>query len=245
MGFLLLGLSSLSVTTYAWFSSQRTSNVGINSIKVAGSDDVRIYEYKDNFTLVGSTRVFAGWDYGKRSTRAFHDFDTDFQSVTELEFSDLTPNSAYTFAFTMTRGIYSDLRFTLEGFICQTYHDRLGGGSIYLSEAIDMYMSAYFYTDTGTDTLDQVATAHLHNTDLTDRFTSSDQRGDAMVLFDEDYVNEHMLVFMTIVASDSPSTYYYYDETQKVYSKDSSGDSNVYKNLSINFQPLQIKGENV
>ena len=104
----------------------------------------------------------------------------------------MTPNSAYTFAFTMTRGIYSDLRFTLEGFICQTYHDRLGGGSIYLSEAIDMYMSAYFYTDTGTDTLDQVATAHLHNTDLTDRFTSSDRRGDAMVLFDEDYVNEHM-----------------------------------------------------
>src|SRR5574344_1431828 len=182
--FLLLGIASLSVSTLAWFSSNRTTTASINSIKVAGSDDVRIYEYKGNFKTVNNERVYSGWNYGERATRTFTDFDTDFESVTELTFSNLTPNAAYTFAFTMTRGIYSDLRFTLEGFICQTYSQKAGGGMIYLSEAIDMYMSTYFYTDTGTDTLDQVATAHLHNTDLTDRFTSSDRRGDAMVLFD-------------------------------------------------------------
>jgi hypothetical protein len=243
--FLLLGLSSLSVTTYAWFSSNRQTSASVTGIKVHGPDDVRIYHYKKNYTTVDGTKVYGGWNYAKRSTVTFTSFDEEFESVGTLEYSNFTPNAAYTYAFQMNKGRYSDCRFTLEGFICQTYAALSGGGSIYLSSAIDMYFSTYFYTDTGTDTLDQVVLTHLHNASLTDVFTSTAQQASDLILYDQDYQNDNMLVFFTIVGSDDPSTYYSYNTSAETYTPDSTnGNSNVYKNLTIDFKPLQIKGEN-
>jgi len=240
--FLLLTIGALGTSTLAWFSTNRQASVNLNSITVRSTETVEIFQYKGNYSTTNETRSYDGWDYSKRSDRTFTSFETDFENVDSLTFSHLSPRVAYTFAFRTTRGVYTDLNYTLLGFECSDSHSG-SNSSIYLSEAIAMYFSSYFYTDVGTDTLSEVAASHFHNPSPVDCFNQSGSSSGALSLVSLTYQANQILTFFTLVCSDDSSTYYTYDSSSALYSKDSNnGDSNVYKNLHINFDPIEITG---
>jgi hypothetical protein len=241
--FLIVGLVSLSTATFAWFSSSRNVQVSYQTVQVAGPDDAVIYQYKGNYTTLSSNKVYGGWNYANRASRSFTSLSEDFEAVDVLSFSNFTPRAAYTFAFEMSKGANPNVAVMLSSFSCALYSLRADASKIYLSEAIDIYTSAYYYTDSGDDTLTAVATAHFHNTNLTDQFVQNGASASAITLFDQPYLESKMLIFMSIVCSDDPSTYYDYDDTTSVYSKDSAnGNSNAFKNLDITFDLFSLEG---
>lgn len=239
----MVGLASLATTTFAWFTSLRTASVTYQTAKVVGPDDAVIYQYKGNYTMVDSAKVYGGWNYANRASRTFTSLSEDFEAVETLNFANFTPRAAYTFAFDMTKGANPNVAVKLASFECALYSLRADATRIYLSEAIDIYTSAYYYTDSGTDTLAEAASTHFHNTSLIDEFVQNGASASDLTLFDQAYQGTKMLIFMTITCSDSPSTYYEYDDSSSAYSQNSAaGNSNAFKNLDITFDLFSLEG---
>lgn len=243
--FFCLGLVSLSTVTYAWFSTTRTASVNVQNIKVAGPESAEIYQYKGNYTLIDGVKNYDGWNYAQRATRTFSSFANDFEACDSLQFSYLSPSTAYTFAFRLSKGSSATTNISLSSFTCTLGHDGTdesgNATTVYLSEAIDFFCSSYDYTDVGDDTLSSQALAHLQNDNLmTDSFTASGASGGNVSLYSHAYSGSSMLVFMSLVVSNDSSSYYSYNATTSRYVKNVAGNSNVYKGLDITFGGIAL-----
>jgi hypothetical protein len=266
----LLTVTSLAVSTYAWFQMNATAEVTVCSMSIPQSMRLATRFYVGNKNSVDNTYP------GYRDIRTRGDPSTANTVVSyadefvlipnnlftvggPLDLSNLMPGACYTYAFELGIGGDTNTPVVLkidgytatpstEYFVYENgvYTDK----GLSLGTAIDIYTSAFTMTDNATDSANANAfiTTYMQNNPV-DHFTYVDAATASKTYNAYEGTlepNSTLVILMTVEFTELPDTlyaYYGYQQPRRYYQKNPvTGTSNPYRGLS--FQIYGLSAEN-
>lgn len=266
--FCALTIASLSVSTFAWFSTQRTATIGVWKMHVQKGLTNQVKYFYRNFDTPSSS--FAGYpdirqngsDPSKAVTVSSYasDFITvpggKFSSQGPLDISHLTPGYCHTFSFEIASNAGRDIALEIsasflspESTTKRIYDGGTTTSGITLGSAIDIYTKGYVLSE------DDVANTAYANNFVKDymkglpedHFTYNDVRDAAVpscLLFHGTIpANSSFLLFLTLEFTDLPETYYSYQSTSggySYYARSTSGSSDCYQGQTFSLTDIFI-----
>jgi hypothetical protein len=267
IGMTLLTISSLAVSTYAWFSMQKTASITFWSMHVP-DDSIQcvLKYYTGNYSTETSTypgykdvRVLSDPTKGNTITDYANQFvpiaNNAFVEDGPLDIKNLQPGICHTFSFEFTApaGESKTVALRLTGFSSPgSGKNRIVNTEtgITLASAIDMYATeGAVLSDSNT------ANSAIGNTFITSYMSNGPV--DKFVYYDATETQPSSytlwngtiaggtteLVFFTLEFTNMPATFYSYastDGTHNYFTRSTSGDSNCYKGLSFNISSLYV-----
>lgn len=266
--FSALAIASLSVTTYAWFSTQRTATIGVWQMHVQKGITNQVKYFSRNFDTPSSS--FAGYPdlrlngSNPSSAVTVSSYASDFITVPggkfsahgPLDISHLTPGYCHTFSFEITSNTSRDIPVEVsasflspESTTKRIYDGGETTSGITLGSAIDIYTKGYVLSN------DDVANTAYANNFVKDymkglpedRFTYNDVRdtsGPSRLLYGGIIpANTSFLLFITLEFTDLPETYYAYQSTNgnySYYTRSTSGNSDCYQGLTFSLTDIFV-----
>jgi hypothetical protein len=234
----LLTISSLAVSTYAWFSMNGTAQVSVCSMHVSEEMRLSTRFYIGNKNNVDNT--YPGYrDIRTRgdpaSANTVSSYADEFILIPNnlftvggpLDLSNLTPGVCYTYAFELGVGGASDIPVVLKidgytatpsttAFVYENGGENNGYTSkgLSLGTAMDIYTSAFTMTDNATDSANANAfiTSYMQNNPV-DHFTYVDAATASTTYNAYEGTLEPgstLVILMTIEFTEQPDTYYAY-----------------------------------
>ena len=276
---LLVSFAAALTATFAWFTVNRNAHAGTSSIKI--DDAVESYKFKyyaGNYSTndEGVTK-YTGYQDLEDITSV--NYDTDFidmdVSLSSLwNITDMFPSTRYSFSVEITMKdsniTKSGLAITKFSALNKTYaeteEDRLtiikvdketGNeiGGIYLSEAINVFSTAFIKPDSSS-TINTYSYNFIQgkkyddaNTPLIDVFNESGDGSsfggcDLATVTASSLSNKTVVVLFTIEFSDNMDTYYsYYSRSGNnvyYYKDEVNGSSNCYQLLNFSLKTLSL-----
>lgn len=252
-----------SYVTYAWFSQTRQAEVNFASISIDSGISFRLKYLQANGTLgyektkVSSITSASDFSYVLGSTTSASFVDATSLSDTACSYS---PDYATSYAIEVTNDGTNakQVSFSLTHFSSvaspQFYSDSAFTTGIALSQAMRVYSATSL--ETSSAALTTAASAFMNSSSLTNHFTHSEgtpSTGTTLASPESWLDNDLVLpggatgvIFLSFYFSNASDTFYSYsatkpdDATKFYYVLDQSGDSNVYKGLSIAFSQLSL-----
>lgn len=251
----IIGINTISlvgVITYSWLISNRTINDDASGIVVKKPLTVTPYYYSTD--TINYTPSSYNYNESGNITTA-NIFNTNFHSFNSaITLSDFTPLETMTFAFVLTDGGSNTVSLLLDKVTTPTnnivtaYTDSTvtTEKKVSLFDALEFHFYAKNYDATTIDA-DSLAfiqesssisanitktnmTTFMSNYTLTNTTYNLNSNGNNLYTFPLEGGSK--LVFMSIIFSNDSTTYFTKNSNNKYY-LDPSGNSNIYKNLSL------------
>lgn len=254
---LAISMTSLFYVTYSWFTFNRKADTNGPKISIDQGLEYELKYFTGN--LNGGYPKNGHEPVTIVSTSYATDFvpvDEDFHEPEEYSLIE-EPGYRVTFALEITSlpsGADHNVTFTMLDYLSPAHeeffrYDGASGQPIYLAEAINIYTDTMVVSSSDTDT---TITSFVNNfitdttpSDLFDASTSTILLDTSPVV---DASNDDSLVifFFTIEFSNTSDTFYKFHSISNgnvFFTKDTTGNSNVYKGLAFVIDEIMVRKE--